>query len=129
MKQVYRHARWLAALAALMAPAAGGGGARGDEGSSPQISKAPFAEAVVQADADLKAGKATAWSDQSAQFLLLERDVTVEVGSYGFRARRAMVRIDTERHPGRVIRHLSMYLENAQPVGRPARTGPGPARR
>ena len=116
MKQVYRHAGWLAALAALMAPAAAARRAYAAEGLGPLYSKASFAEVVVDAQAQLKAGKAITWSDQAAQFLLLERDVTIEVGSYGFRARRALVRIDTERHPGRVIRHLSMYLDDAQPL-------------
>jgi len=116
MRQIYRHAEWLAALAALMAPVATANWACADEGLRFPSSKAPFAEAVVDSDAQFKAGKATAWSDQAAQFLLLEHDVTLEVGSYGFRARRTLVRIDTERHPGRVIRHLSMYMDDAKPL-------------
>ena len=77
----------------------------------------PLAQPFVDADAVLTAAKATTWQQGGARYLLIEQDVTIEVGSYGFKARRAVVRIDTQHRPGRLIRHLSVYLYGAQRLG------------
>ena len=39
--------------------------------------------------------------------------MTVAIGTYGFRADRAVVRVDPEQHEGRLIRHFMVYLDNA----------------
>ncbi len=73
-------------------------------------SKSPFADPVVNADALLRADKTLTWSFNHNQYLRVEGNVTIEVGSYGFRAERALVQIETEQSPGRLIHHLSIYL-------------------
>jgi hypothetical protein len=47
--------------------------------------------------------------------ILLDGDVTVAIGNYAFRADRAVVRIDLENLPGRRVKDLCMYLDNARP--------------
>jgi hypothetical protein len=83
---------------------------------------APLAEPIVRADAQLKATRATAFRMGEAQALLLEGDVTAAVGNYGFRGDRAVVRIDRERQPGREVRHVSIYFDNARPLKGVGRT-------
>ena len=92
-------------------------------GASPTVAQwedrhslSPLAEPVVSADAQLTANRAIAWPQAGAQLLLLDGAVTIEVGTYGFAADRAVVRIDTERQPGRLTRHLSVYLSQAKPL-------------
>jgi len=74
----------------------------------------PLADPVVNADAVFKASRATAWNQGQTRILLLDRQVSVSVGTYGFRADRAVVRIDKERRPGGDIHHLAIYLDNAR---------------
>lgn len=81
----------------------------------------PLADPVLHANAVLTAQKAIAWTEGTAQILLLEHDSTFEIGVYGFQSRRAVARIDTQYLPGKVVRHLSIYLEMARPI-----TGTGP---
>ena len=76
----------------------------------------PLGDPVVDRDAQLRGARAVAWSDGESRLLLLERDVTFEVGTYGFRAGRAVVRIDFEDSPGRRIHHLALVLEDARPL-------------
>ncbi len=83
---------------------------------------APLAEPILRADAQFRATKATAFRLGEAQALLLEGDVTAAVGNYGFRGDRAVVRIDREERPGRVVRHVSIYVDNARPLKGRGRT-------
>jgi len=46
--------------------------------------------------------------------LLLEQDVRFVIGSYGFTADRATVRIDIEQRPGLQVHHVMLYLDNAR---------------
>ena len=78
----------------------------------------PLADPVVDADAVLTANRAFFWSQNGARMLLLERSVSVQIGAYGFSARRAVVRIDKQTHPGGAIHHLAIYLDGAQPLHR-----------
>ena len=57
----------------------------------------PFAEPVLDSAARLTAQRASVFDDDGAQVLLLEGDVTIELGVYAFTARRAVVRIDARR--------------------------------
>ena len=78
---------------------------------------APLADPLVKAEARFAANRATAFTfDGEAKGLLLEGDVSAAVGSYGFRADRAVVRIDQEPQPGRVIQHVSIYFDQARPL-------------
>ncbi len=81
-----------------------------------QRSVKPLADPVVSADADLKAGRAITWTDGRGQMLLLDREVSVAIGAYGFRAKRAVVRIATDPHPGRLVHRLAIYLHSASPL-------------
>ncbi len=75
---------------------------------------AALSDPVVDADAQLQANAATSWTADGARFLLLDGDVRVNVGTYGFRASRAVVRIDTDRAPGVTAKHLAIYLDDAR---------------
>ena len=82
--------------------------------ASALASRAPLADPVVASDAVLRCRRAAAWSEDASRFLLLHGDVSVEVGTYGFRAESAVVRIDFEETPGRRIHHLSVYLQGVR---------------
>ncbi len=74
----------------------------------------PLADPVVSADVVFYGQTAKSWSEDGARLILLEGDAGFDLGVFGFRGDRAVVRIDTELKPGRTIRHLSIYLENAR---------------
>jgi len=90
-----------------------------DAGLLPSVSS-PLADPVVHGDAVFFARKVTAWhsggASGDAAFMLLEGDVRFSLGVYGFHADRAVVRVDTETLPGKSVRHLSIYLDNAKPL-------------
>ena len=113
-------------LALALALLAGGTGAMAQPGGSqPALpdSDSPLAEPVVRAEALLRSQSATAWQQNGVRWLLLDRRVRFELGSYGFRGRQALVRIETEREPGRRIHHLALYIDSAEPL-----YGQGPVR-
>lgn len=76
-------------------------------------SAVPLASPVVDSDAHLRGNRAKVWQQDGDQMILLDRDVEVEVGSYGFRARRALIRIAIDREEVRLTHHLYLYLDNA----------------
>ncbi len=80
------------------------------------LSQLPLADPIIEADAQIHAQKTRVWRDGGVQYLLLERDVSVGVGTYGFRAARAVLRIEREAVAGREVKHLWLYLEDAQPM-------------
>jgi len=82
---------------------------------------APLGQPVVTADAKLFGKRVNQWKVEGVQFALLDGDVTIDIGAYAFRADRASLRIDTQNAGGKLIRHLSLYLENAR-----TREGGGP---
>ena len=86
--------------------------------ASPSVSRAaPLTDPVVDAEAHFGADQAVSWADGRNRMLLLNRGVSVKIGSYGFRAQRAVIRIDQQQHPGQmVVRHLWIYLDQAQPL-------------
>lgn len=84
------------------------------EGDAPAKTVDPLADPIVHSDAVFFARKVTAWEVDGASWLLLEGDAGFSTGVYGFRADAAAVRIDTEKRPGKTIRHLSIYLDNAK---------------
>ncbi|MDX1682918.1 MAG: hypothetical protein R3336_07360, partial [Phycisphaeraceae bacterium] len=99
-------------LAALLAPAAPGLAAEGE--ASILRANLPLAEPVVDADARLAARQATAWSRDGARWLLLEEDVQITIGSFGFKAPQAVVHLQTEQLPGRRIHHLAIYFPTVE---------------
>lgn len=82
---------------------------------APSVSS-PLADPVVHHDAAFFAQKVSAWKDGDTSMLLLEGDAGFSIGVYGFRADAAVVRIDTETVPGKAVRHISVYLDNARPL-------------
>lgn len=85
-----------------------------DQGALSPFSVDPAPDPIVHSDAIFYARKVQAWEEDGASWLLLEGDARFSVGVFGFEADRAVVRIDTESRPGRSIRHLSIYLDNAR---------------
>lgn len=79
-------------------------------------SRSVLSDPVVSSDTVLRARKVNVWMEGESQVLLLDGEVTISIGTYGFRGDRAVLRIDPEQRPGRVIRHLSAYIDNASPL-------------
>ena len=73
-----------------------------------------LADPILNANAQLKARKATSWRDNGQRWVLLEQDVSFSVGNYAFRANRAVVRIGPQPMPGHVVHHIAVYFENAR---------------
>ncbi|MCX5660670.1 MAG: LPS assembly protein LptD [Planctomycetota bacterium] len=88
---------------------------------APSRADTPLADPVVDAPAEIHARKVSQWFQGESRWMLLDGDVTFGVGTYGFRANQAVVRIDTETVNGRVIRHFMAYLDTAR-----AMPGKGP---
>lgn len=84
------------------------------EGDAATQTADPLADPIVKNDAVFFARKVAAWESDGASWLLLEGDAGFTIGVYGFRADAAAVRIETETRPGKTIRHLSIYLDNAK---------------
>ena len=83
------------------------------------VGDSPFLSSLVaKGQAQLEADRATAWTQDLANFLLLEKHVSLSVGTYGFRADRAVVKIETRPdargEPG--PQRLTIYLDNARPL-------------
>jgi len=83
------------------------------------VSTHPFADPVVETDAAFAARKATVWGEGELRWLLLEQDAKVTIGAYAYRVERALVRIDTEQHPGQSIRHLSVQMHEPRAIPAP----------
>ncbi|MCE9589826.1 MAG: LPS assembly protein LptD [Planctomycetes bacterium] len=79
-------------------------------------SELPLADPVIDSAVELKCRRATSWTDGDAKLLYLDGDCSLAVGTYGFRAEKMVVRLDKEQRPGKVIRHVSMFLDDARPL-------------
>lgn len=82
--------------------------------AEPVASAPAIAEPIVKADALIAAQRTTTWTQEGSKYLLLEGDVTFEVGAYGFTAERAVVRIISEPRPGKPVQRLAAYLDSSQ---------------
>ncbi len=81
------------------------------------IADLPLADPVIDSDAQFTATRTSVWYDGVIQYMFLKRDVRIGVGTYGFRADNAVIRIQRESIAGgREVRHMWMYLDNAQPL-------------
>lgn len=78
----------------------------------------PLSAQVLSSDVLVRAARATAYRDGESQVLLLEGDVVITVGVQGFRADNAVVRIESAPGYGPGVRHLAIYLDRAEPIGR-----------
>lgn len=88
-----------------------------DNASVPTVyADLPLAAAVLDADLDLSADRAHHWQDGKLQMILLDRQVSFTLGTYGFKADKALVRVEHEQRVGRVVRHVWIYLDNARPL-------------
>jgi len=87
-----------------------------DAASSDTAAAPPVHRPAISTGAVLGANRTTTWSDNGTQMLLLERGVSITVGSYGFQADRALIRIDSPNDTDGAVRHLSMSLDNARPL-------------
>lgn len=79
-------------------------------------SDSPLAPDVMNADMELFADRANSWNDGKLQMILLDRQVSFTMGTYGFQAEKAVVRIETEQRVGQTVRHIWIYLEQARPL-------------
>lgn len=89
--------------------------------AAPPRSATPLADPVLSAPAEIHARKTSQWMEGSSRWMYLDGDVTFGVGTYGFRADRAVLKVDTETTNGRLIRHFMVYLDTAR-----AMPGKGP---
>ena len=79
------------------------------------ISDLPLADPTIDSDAQFHAMRTSVWYDGVVQYMFLKRDVTIAVGTYGFRADTAVIRIQRQAtSTGQEVRHMWMYLDNAQ---------------
>ena len=72
----------------------------------------------VDDDLELKAHRVTTWQEDQTQVLVMERGVSIAVGTYGFQADRAVVRIESgPSGQGHNTTHrVSMALDNSRPL-------------
>ncbi len=77
---------------------------------------APFADPLLNLDAQLGALRVTSWEDGEARMLLLEGDASVKVGDYGFTGRSAVVRIEREGVDAGRVWHIAAYFDQARPM-------------
>ena len=81
------------------------------------IADLPLADPIIDSDAQFHAQRTSIWYDGVIQYMFLKRDVSVAVGTYGFRADNAVIRIQRQATTnGQEVRHMWMYLDNAQPL-------------
>ncbi len=73
---------------------------------------------ILDNDGELEARSALSWREGAVRWVLLTQDVRFSIGTYGFRADRALVRIEPERRPGQTVHHVALYLDNARTLGR-----------
>lgn len=76
----------------------------------------PLASPVMDADLNLSADRVRHWMQGKVQLMLLERNVSFTMGTYGFVADQAVVRIEIEKRVGQTLRHVWIYLDKARPL-------------
>jgi len=71
----------------------------------------------IAADLELTAERTTAWQRDGTRHVLLERNVKIAIGAYGFRAKRAVVMLSPHALPGQKARHVAVYLDEVTELG------------
>ena len=87
----------------------------------PARTDAPFADPLVDLDAEMTALRVTSWRDGRARMLLLEGDAQFRVGAYGFAGSEVVVRIEPQDLDAGRVWHLAAYFRDARPL---RHTGP-----
>lgn len=77
----------------------------------------PLTEPVLDSDVNLRADRATVVQVGQTKLLLLEGDVSVTLGSYGFRDQRAIIRITRRPGAGPAVRDLAFVFEKPESIG------------
>lgn len=83
---------------------------------SPLLASTIIDRPVVQSPVAMQANRSFYWREGNVHMLLIERDVAVVAGAYGFRADRAVVRIESSNSPDGPVRHVAFYLDDARAV-------------
>jgi len=74
-------------------------------------------DAVIDADLAMTANRTTTWSTGQTHHILLENDVELSIGAYGFKADRAYVEIKPYTQPGINARDIAVYFDNVRELG------------
>ena len=119
-----RVAIWVALLLSLTSALAAQAQPSSSTTLPPARLDAAFADPLVDFDATLTALRVSTWEDApppgadrpAARMLLLEEDAVVQVGAYGFRADRAVVRLEFEQADRGRVTHLAALLINPRPI-------------
>ena len=67
---------------------------------------------IIESDIELRGNRAQSWKVDQAHHILLEKDVHIKIGGYGFRADRAVVVVTKRQLPGQVVNENAIYLDN-----------------
>lgn len=73
--------------------------------------------APVEPGLNLTSNRATAWRDPVGDYLLLEGDVALAIGSYAFKADRALAVVQPRPYNGIIVRDIALYMENVRELG------------
>lgn len=79
--------------------------------------RAQSAEPVLSSGVSLRADRATIVQESSGKLLLLEGDVSIRVGGYGFTDQKAIVRIKKRKGLGQTVRDLAFVFEDPESIG------------
>ena len=74
-------------------------------------------EPVLRSDVSLRADRATVVQAGDAKLVLLQGDVSITVGGYGFRDQQALVRIRKRPGLGETVRDLAFVFEDPESIG------------
>ncbi|MDH3583532.1 MAG: hypothetical protein OER86_04885, partial [Phycisphaerae bacterium] len=104
----------LAVLAICLAlcPAAASGLQAQEPGPSAAVTAPPAAGEPIAADLDFSAAAANTWRENGRHWLLLDRDVHVEIGAYRYRAQAALVSLTPRPGTGGLAHEVAVYLDN-----------------
>jgi hypothetical protein len=92
-----------------------------DQPVPPARAALPLSDPVMDLDVVVTADRVRHWMDGESRMLLLEEGVQFRMGTYGFKANRAVIRIERELSNFGRVWHLAVYLDQAEPL---VETGP-----
>ncbi len=78
---------------------------------------AALPDVPINADLSIAAKRTTSWKTGGDHQILLEGDVRVTIGSYGFTAERAVILLTPHPIPGVECRNVAVYFENVTALG------------
>ncbi len=71
----------------------------------------------IRTDLHLLANKTSQWLSKDGNYLLLEKDVTIKIGAYGFTSEAAVVLIKPRTVGGRSVNDVIIYLDKVKTLG------------